>query len=130
MVPYTHAHTNTVTAGNSKWDWYVEYKGMAWALLLHTWLSQNSTSTPLHIVQYENLLADLRGELVKILEFLDYEVPKQILDCAVKNSAGRFKRSHHLNFDPYTQENKAAVNRYIRQASTLLERHGIRYNTR
>ena len=120
------------TAGNSKWDWYVEYKGMAWALLLHTWLStsQNSTGTPVHVVQYESLLANLRGEMIKILEFLDYKILKQTLDCVVNNSAGRFKRSHHLNFDPYTQENKEAVNRYIRQAAPILARHGIKYNTR
>ena len=105
---------------------------MAWALLLHTWLStsENGTTTPVHIVQYENLLADLRGEMIKILKFLDFEVSEQILDCVVRNSAGRFKRSHHLNFNPYTQENKEAVNRYIRQAAPILARHGITYNTR
>lgn len=101
---------------------------MTWALLLHTWLSQKEI--PVHIVLYENLLSDLRSELVRMLDFLDFQVSNETLDCVIENSTGKFKRTQHLNFDPFTSENKAAVNRFIRQADPLLARHGIKYKQR
>ena len=38
--------------GNPTWDWYVEYKGMSWLVLLNTWIKQ--TSLPVLVVQYNN----------------------------------------------------------------------------
>ena len=118
----------SLATGNSKWDWYVEYKGMSWSLMIHTWLAQNQV--PVHVLQYERLSTDLRGELVKTLKFLDYHVSNETIDCVLENSMGQFKRTHHLNFDPFTNENREAMNRYLRLASPLLAKHGIKYNTR
>ena len=114
--------------GNSKWDWLVEYKGATWSFLLHTWLSQ--TEIPVHVVQYEELVRNTREELVKILDFLEVKVSEDEIDCAVENSEGPFKRTSHLNFDPFSKANKETVNRCISQATPLLAVHGIKYDKR
>ncbi len=101
---------------------------MAWSFMLHTWLSQQRI--PVHIVQYESLISDLRGELRKILHFLGYQVSNATMNCVMANSHGKFKRTDHLNFNPFTAENHAMVNRIITQAAPLLAKYGIKYNTR
>lgn len=101
---------------------------MAWSFLLHTWLAQNST--PVRIVLYENLQTNLHKELIHMLEFLNFSVSNETINCAIENSQGRFKRPHHLNFDPYSKENREAINRVIQQAAPLLAKHGIKYNLR
>ena len=106
----------------------MEYKGIVWGFQLHTWLAQDFI--PVHIVQYESLVNDTHGELKKILDFLDIQVSREAVECAVQNSGGRFKRTHHLNFNPFSTENCDAINRYISQATPLLARHGIKYKQR
>ena len=51
-----------------------------------------------------------------------------IVDCVLKASDGYFKRSKHLNFDPYSPENIATVSRIVRQADPVLSKYGIRYS--
>ena len=113
-------------AGNSHWDWYVQTKSSSWGYLLHTWLGH--AHFPVHVVQYERLVADTRGELERVLEFLDVSVDNHTLDCAVGNGHhGNFRRRKHLNFDPFSNENRAVVNHVLRQVSHILARHGILY---
>lgn len=81
----------------------------------------------MHLVQYEKLVADTRQELKKLLKFLKFPVSEKILDCVLEASDGYFKRTKHLNFDPYSQENVETGQRIIRQAAPLLEKYGISY---
>ena len=81
----------------------------------------------MHIVQYENLVANTRQELQKVLKFLKYPVSEKILDCVLEASDGYFKRTKHLNFVPYSQENVATVLRTISQATLFLKKYGITY---
>ncbi len=104
----------------------MEYKAATWSFLLHTWLAQ--TEIPIHVIQYEQLVKNIRQELVKMIDFLGIEVTDTDIDCAVENGEGPFKRSTHLNFDPYSAGNKEAVNRCIKQATPLLAMHGITYD--
>lgn len=113
--------------GNSKWDWFVEYKGISWAYLLHTWISQNETE--IHLVQYEKLKTNLEEELRKILKFLDFNVSEEGLRCAIENREGLFKRSRHLNFDPFSKENRDSLSRHISPAIPLLARYNITYRS-
>lgn len=114
--------------GNSKWDGLVDYKGIVWSFLLHTWLSQNDT--PVHVVQYEKLISHTEIELEKILDFVNMPTSKEKMECVMKNSQGRFKRSSHLNFSPYSKENREALNRHMSQALALLAKHNIMYKPR
>ena len=81
----------------------------------------------MHIVQYEDLVANTRRELQKVLKFLKHPVSEKILDCVLEASDGHFKRTKHLNFDPYSQENVATVLKIISQATPLLKKYGITY---
>ena len=101
---------------------------MSWGLMLHTWLNQNHF--PVLVVQYETLVRDTRKQLERILQFLEIPVSNKTLQCTLENDTGKFKRTRHLNFDPFSQENKEAVNRLLIQAAPLLARHGIEYSTR
>lgn len=114
--------------GNSKWDWLVEYKGATWAFLLHTWLAQREL--PVLVVQYEALADHTERELTRILKFLNVSFSNMhnSIECAVKNGGGMFKRTKHLDFNPYSVENREALNRYIKQAAPLLAQHGIVYD--
>lgn len=111
--------------GNSKWDWLIEYKGATWAFLLHTWLAQREL--PVLVVQYEALIDHTEQELMRILKFLNFSSSNSSIECAVKNGDGMFKRTKHLDFNPYSAENREALNRYIKQAAPLLAQHGIIY---
>ncbi len=103
----------------------MEYKGIAWAFLLHTWISQNDTE--IHIVQYEKLKLNMEEELKKILTFLNFEVSSDRIQCAINNKQGAFKRSHHLNFSPYSKENHDALRRHMTPALPLLAKYNISY---
>ena len=81
----------------------------------------------MHIVQYEELVANTRQELKKVLKFLKHPVSEKILDCVMEASDGYFKRTKHLNFDPYSQEDAETVQRIINQAAPLLKKYGISY---
>lgn len=114
--------------GNPKWDWFVEYKAMSWLVLLNTWLKESSI--PHIVVQYERLKVNVTQELVRILEFIDMLPSNDILHCVNENSEGMFKRPEHLHFDPYSKENKNAVNRIIEQSKHILSKYNIYYGMR
>ena len=118
----------THVAGNSKWDWYVEFMSTTWAYLLHTWLAHDHL--PVHVVQYERLLTSPRQELSRLLEFVGFPADNGTLDCVLENSGDAFRRKNHLNFDPYSKDNKAVVNRVLTQATPLLAQYGISYKKR
>ena len=106
----------------------MEYSGATWAYLIHTWLSQNDTDVLL--VQYEKLVGNLKEELPKILAFLNIGISNASMECAIKNSPGIYKRTHHLNFNPYSEENRNNVNRFMHQALPILLKYNVTYNSR
>ena len=125
---YTLPHFVFSFIGNANWDWYVEYKGASWAYFIHTWLSQNNTE--ILIVQYEKLVSNLEDELVRIMNFLNLIPQESYLECALREREGIYKRSTHLNFDPYSRENLDNINRYIEPALKLLLNYNISYSLR
>jgi hypothetical protein len=106
----------------------VDYKGIVWAYLLHTWLSQNDTAV--HVVQYEKLKSDTEAELKKVLAFLNIDVSDERMKCVLSNDQGMFKRGGHLNFNPFSETNTEALNRHMSQALPLLARYNISYELR
>lgn len=114
--------------GNSKWDWFVEYKGISWAYFLHTWLVQNDTD--IHVVQYERLIEHPKLELRRLLNFLNVSISSEKIKCAISNSNDLFKRIDHLNFNPYSKDNREALNRHMEVALPLLAKFNITYTLR
>lgn len=101
---------------------------MSWGYLLHTWLAHSHL--PVHVVQYERLVANTSKELNKVLEFLATPTDDVTINCTLHNSGRGFKREKHLNFDPYSKQNKELVNRALTQATPLLAQYGIHYKKR
>lgn len=81
-------------------------------------------------MQYENLQTNFTHELRRMLDFLEVPVSEDRLHCVNQNKEGLFKRRMHLNFDPFSQLNKQAVNRMIDQAAPLLAKYNIHYEKR
>ena len=104
----------------------MQVKSGAWLAMLRTWLEQDHI--PVIIVEYEKLITDLRGELQRMLKFLGRQVTKESLDCAIDNANGSLKRTRHLNMDPFSQDNKAAVKRVLEEARPLLQWYNISYS--
>ena len=123
-----HSLLHFCHTGNSKWDGLVDYKGVVWSFLLHTWLSQNETEV--HVVQYEKLVSNTREELNKILAFVNVSISRERMDCVMENIRGSFRRTKHLNFNPFTKENIEVMNRHMLQALPLLAKYNITYNLR
>ena len=106
----------------------MDYKGVVWAYLLHTWLSQDDME--ICVVQYERLISNTEEELTKILKFLKMNISQQRMKCVLENSEGLFKRREHLNFNPFSKENNEVLNRHMSQALPLLAKHNISYELR
>ena len=83
---------------------------------------------PILVVQYESMVENTERELTRILEFLNFPVNDSSIKCAVENGSGIFKRAQHLHFNPYSIENREAMNRYISQAAPILAQYGIEYH--
>lgn len=83
---------------------------------------------PVLVVQYEALVKQTEKELTQILKFLNFPAKSDVVKCAVENGKGKFKRLEHLDFNPFSAENYEAVNRYIIQATPILEEYGIKYD--
>ena len=101
---------------------------MSWLVLLNVWLKESYL--PHIVVQFENLKTNLTTELSRMLEFLKIPINQETMNCVLNNKEGFFKRKQHLNFDPFSSENKQAVNRIIEQAQPLLNKYGIHYDAR
>ena len=65
---------------------------------------------PLIAFRYENLVLDMKGELIKILKFLKMTISKETLECVARNSEGKFHRKSHK------------INHFIGMDSDLLEK--------
>ncbi|CAH1783689.1 unnamed protein product, partial [Owenia fusiformis] len=86
------------------WNAWSELKAVAWREFYLSWLN---TTKDIHILTYEKLLKDVRGELSKIAQFFNMEIAPDILDCVVENKDSRSRRASlnataMKNFDPFS----------------------------
>ena len=68
----------------------------AWKAGIRCWLSFQG---PLHILFYDRLQTNLREEMVKLLQFLNWEVTESQLDCVLRDSEGKFHRKRASRID-------------------------------
>ena len=55
---------------------------------------------PLLVVRYENLLLDLKRELGKMINFLEFPHSEETLECVTRNAEGNFHRKSN-SFNPF-----------------------------
>ncbi|XP_053617699.1 WSCD family member CG9164 isoform X2 [Plodia interpunctella] len=87
----------------SDWAAHVYQQLRDWEGLHYKWLSQFPGA--IHIVFYEVLVRETRKELNKILQFLNYTVSEEDMNCAMLNKEGIYRRKKKFqDFDPYTKD--------------------------
>ncbi|NXY03471.1 WSCD1 protein, partial [Pteruthius melanotis] len=95
-----------------EWPDFVNGYASWWASHVLEWLKYGKR---LLIVHYEDLKQSLIPKLKEMVEFLNVTVTEDRLLCVENNRDGNFKRSgaKQKNFEPFTQEMKDLINRYI-----------------
>ena len=86
-----------------------------------------SKKTPLLVVKYENLLADLHTELKRIMEFLNFPYTEDDLQCTINSAMEGFHRKHDNITDRYTPEQRRLVLTQIKLANEVLHHYNITY---
>ncbi|XP_075374019.1 sialate:O-sulfotransferase 1 [Mycteria americana] len=97
---------------SKEWPDFVNSYASWWASHVLDWLKYGKR---LLIVHYEDLKQSLIPKLKEMVEFLNMTVTEDRLLCVENNRDGNFKRSgaKQKDFEPFTQEMKDLINRYI-----------------
>ncbi|XP_050177799.1 WSC domain-containing protein 1 [Myiozetetes cayanensis] len=97
---------------SKEWPDFVNSYASWWASHVLDWLKYGKR---LLIVHYEDLKQSLIPKLREMVEFLNVTVTEDRLLCVENNRDGNFKRSgaKQKDFEPFTQEMKDLINRYI-----------------
>ncbi|NWV67538.1 WSCD1 protein, partial [Malurus elegans] len=97
---------------SKEWPDFVNSYASWWASHVLEWLKYGKR---LLIVHYEDLKHSLIPKLKEMVEFLNVTVTEDRLLCVENNRDGNFKRSgaKQKNFEPFTQQMKDLINRYI-----------------
>ncbi|NXD23298.1 WSCD1 protein, partial [Spelaeornis formosus] len=97
---------------SQEWPDFVNSYASWWASHVLEWLKYGKR---LLVVHYEELKQSLIPKLKEMVEFLNVTVTEDRLLCVENNRDGNFKRSgaKQKNFEPFTQEMKDLINRYI-----------------
>ncbi|NXH46823.1 WSCD1 protein, partial [Dicaeum eximium] len=97
---------------SKEWPDFVNSYASWWASHVLEWLKYGKR---LLVVHYEELQQSLIPTLKEMVQFLNVTVTEDRLLCVENNRDGSFKRSgaKQKNFEPFTQEMKDLINRYI-----------------
>ncbi|NXO39850.1 WSCD1 protein, partial [Locustella ochotensis] len=97
---------------SKEWPDFVNSYASWWASHVLEWLKYGKR---LLVIHYEDLKQSLIPKLKEMVEFLNVTVTEDRLLCVENNRDGNFKRSgaKQKNFEPFTQEMKDLINRYI-----------------
>ncbi|NXN95343.1 WSCD1 protein, partial [Rhinopomastus cyanomelas] len=97
---------------SKEWPEFVTSYASWWASHVLDWLKYGKR---LLVIHYEELKRSLIPKLREMVEFLNMTVTEDRLLCVENNRDGSFKRSgaKQKDFEPFTQEMKDLINRYI-----------------
>ncbi|KAM9218424.1 WSC domain-containing protein 1 [Leptosomus discolor] len=97
---------------SKEWPDFVNSYASWWASHVLDWLKYGKR---LLVIHYEDLKQSLIPKLKEMVEFLNMTVTEDRLLCVENNRDGNFKRSgaKQKDFEPFTQEMKDLINRYI-----------------
>ena len=73
----------------TEWKTFVKEGAKRWAKLIESWVEN---SMDYLIVTYEDLKADPKTELIRIMEYLDQPVNEDRLSCVLRHLEGPFHR--------------------------------------
>jgi len=79
------------------------------------------------VVRYEDLLKDVRTQLRRMLDFLDFPYTEERLDCIANNQEQKFHRKHDNDFDPFTKRQRQTLLSVMNSLEPLLNRYNTSY---
>ena len=79
------------------------------------------------VVKYENLLTDLRTELIRMMKYLDYPYTEEDLQCTINSNTHVFHRNHSGYVEHYTQSEVDMMYKQVELANKLLKNYNISY---
>nr|XP_006138625.1 WSC domain-containing protein 1 [Pelodiscus sinensis] len=109
---------------SKEWPDFVNSYASWWASHVIDWLKYGKH---LLVVHYEDLKQNLIPKLKEMVEFLNMTVTEDRLLCVENNRDGNFKRSgaRQKDFEPFTQEMKDLINKYILTVEEALKRRNL-----
>ncbi|NXE55983.1 WSCD1 protein, partial [Casuarius casuarius] len=109
---------------SKEWPDFVNSYASWWASHVLDWLKYGKR---LLVIHYEDLKQSLIPKLKEMVEFLNMTVTEDRLLCVENNRDGNFKRSgaKQKDFEPFTQEMKDLIDRYILTVDEALRRRNF-----
>lgn len=103
---------------NSDWDSKVRELMLVWERMVKH-LLLDSMDRPVLLVHYEDLKADLVREVKRMVKFLGYDMPEDVLRERITQQFNDFYRNHTPTFEHFTPAQKKFINdAYDRVAAT------------
>jgi len=108
------------------WDKFVEIEIKDWLLMAVNWIQTGSPDT-LHVLHYENVKSDLRGEIKNLLLFLGIIPDDKRINCLLKQASGSFQRASLNGLDkklPFRKQMRMKIDQVIAEVNKLFVRRG------
>ena len=116
--------------GGTEWVKRVKILSKSWTRHITVWLG---TKTPHNatvlVIKYENLKTDLRKELKRMMEYLEYPYTEEDIDCTINSNTNTFHRHHNSSKDKdrFSQQQIDMIYNNIRQVDSILKNYNISY---
>lgn len=107
------------------WNHFVSVKIRHWEYFYTDWIK--SKEAKILVVHFENLIDNLEWNLLRILDFLDFESDQQRLQCVLRNAEGQFHRRaknstmSQTSDDPYNDSQKKLIREAVRRVDQALK---------
>ena len=118
------------SSGIHKWQRRVHSLTAKWRSHVYRWLGPEIPGdATILVVKYENLKANLRTELKRMLDYLEYTYTEKDLDCTMKSNTNAFHRSHDRskNKEYFSQANIDSIYDSIKTVDAYLKKYNISY---
>ena len=101
-----------------------------WKEHVQRWLSGKVPyGSTILVVKFEDLLNDLRTELIRMMKYLEYPYTEEDLNCTIKSNTNFFRRdrSHSQHIEHFTQTQIDVVYRKIQEVARFLKNYKVDY---
>ena len=102
---------------------------------LNTWFKAYANlrkrDIPVHVLQYDKLVNDFEEELLKLVQFLNFPISEDAIQCviAANGKMKLFRRpKNQSEHSPYTLEQEKAIKKKIDALKDVWEAHGVSYH--
>ena len=117
-------------SGGREWIHYVKMLSGAWSQHVKLWLGPNTpNNAAVLVIKYENLKSDLRTELKRMMDFLEYPYTEEDLDCTINSNTNAFHRHHDSSKEKehFSKQQVDLIYNGIRQVDSILRKYNVSY---